>query len=147
MNTWRCLTEDLLHHRSSHCQFHLSTGLYFNSVPCDFPPLNHVYYDLLRILAAYDFGATSKTSLDLSVWYNGTFNNQSTYNPPNFIRVTRSLNMVSPIIKMSIGLHSIGRRLCISFMFFLLNLLRRIRRIVTLFFCFLKHYQCSKSSY
>ena len=43
MNTCRCSNEHLLHHRSSHCQFHLSTGLYFNSVLCNFPPWNHVY--------------------------------------------------------------------------------------------------------
>lgn len=123
MNTWRCSSEHLLHHRSSHCQFHLSTGLCLISIQfhVTFPPLNHVYYDLLRILAAYDFGATSQTSLDLSVWYNGTFNNQSSYNPPNIIRVARSLNMVSLITKLSIGLHSIGRRLCISCIFFLLE--------------------------
>ncbi|XP_073389468.1 ABC transporter A family member 7 isoform X4 [Physcomitrium patens] len=44
---------------------------------------------------AYDFGGTSASRFDVKIWFNGTYSNKTSHDPPNLIRVSRSLNMAS----------------------------------------------------
>lgn len=43
---------------------------------------------------AFDFGNTSPTKLDVTIWYNDTLRNPAANKPPGMLRLPRSMNLV-----------------------------------------------------
>ncbi|MCO5575518.1 hypothetical protein L7F22_029319 [Adiantum nelumboides] len=48
-----------------------------------------------EISAAFDFGNTSTSMLDVTIWYNDTLRSPSTNKPPGMLRLPRSMNLVA----------------------------------------------------